>query len=463
MSRLFPSSIFGLVVLASVILTGATGLLSTIVLETAHEAIELQLDHRIEAETVALLKIFEGGGMAALRTAIAQRDEGSHEGSHEGSMEYLLVDPEGRRLAGQLRAQAPEPGWRELLEVDRGHGRRSRAQALTTRIAEGARLVVAADRKPVAEIDATLTRAVGITVISMLVVGIGCAWGLGWITQRRLNGINAAAQAIIAGDHAQRMPRDGTAREFDRLAETLNHMLDRIRELLDNVRHVSSDIAHDLRMPLARQHQLLEAALLEEHDADGYRQVIMAAADSGREILELFAGLLRISEIETFDVRSAFREVDLTEVVERVVDAFRPDVEAAGYQLVIGSGGHFRVAGDRHLLSQLLVNLIENTTRHTPPGTTLTISLRELKNGVLLVVADNGPGIPAADRERVLRRFVRLEKSRTTAGFGIGLSLVAAIARAHFAALTLADNQPGLRIELHFAASDTVQGPPRAV
>jgi signal transduction histidine kinase len=448
MKRFLPSSIFGLVAFASLVLTGATVLLGAGILDVAHEAIEQQLDHRIEAESVALLKIFEDEGIAALRAVIEQRDAGRH----EGSMEYLLVDRAGRRLAGELRAKVPEPGWYEHLKIDSGFGRRGRAQSLTTLLSDGARLVVAADRKPVTEIDETLTNFVVVTVVSMLIVGIGCAWALGAITQRRLNRINATAQAIIDGDHARRVPRDGTAGEFDRLAETLNRMLDRIGELLDNVRHVSSDIAHDLRTPLTRQQQVLETALIEGQDSEGYRRAIMAAAESGREMLDLFAALLRISEIETFDVRSAFREVDLAEVVERVADAFRPDVEASGRRLDVVVAERVRVQGDRHLLSQLLANLVENATRHTPAGTTLMVTLGIEDRGALLVVEDDGPGIAPGDRERVLRRFARVEKSRTTPGFGIGLSLVAAIARAHFAQLTLADNSPGLRVEIHFAA-----------
>lgn len=194
-------------------------------------------------------------------------------------------------------------------------------------------------------------------------------------------------------------------------------------------------------------------ALLNDLDVDQYREALKQASDRAREMLDLFAALLRISEVETFQVREGFRPVNLSEVVERCIDAFLPDVEASGHSLAIDVAQALSVEGDRHLLSQLLVNLIENAARHTPAGSLISVSLRRRGDRVELVVADNGPGVHANERDLVLRRFARLERSRTTPGHGLGLALVAAIARAHFAQFTLADNAPGLRVSVLFPAN----------
>ncbi len=444
--RLLPRSTFGLVLLVSLVLASATLLVGTIIFETTHEALEVQLNHRIEAETNALLAVHEEGGLPALAVAIGRREI---EGSETG-MGYRLVDSAGNRLAGKLRSRMPEPGWKEMLRIGGRRGGRDVSQALTTALPDGGRLLVAADRDPIEEADRVLLRTFAVNFGVMLMLGVGGAWALGTVVRLRMERINATAQAIIGGDLTRRVPRDGSSSEFDRLSETLNKMLDRNAELLENLQQVSSDIAHDLRTPLSRMHYLLEDALAKPSDAEGYRIAIEAATVRSRELLELFSALLRISEIETWKVRESFQSVDLTAVVEQVGEAFRPDLEASGHKLLVAAEPGVALSGERRLLSQLLVNLIENAMRHTPAGSTVTLSLRQRPEGIELAVLDDGPGIAVQDREVVLRRFARLEQSRSTPGHGLGLSLVAAIAHAHFATLTLVDNAPGLGVIVTF-------------
>lgn len=442
--RLFPRSTSGLVLLVSLVVAAATLALGGIVYHTSHEALEQQLNHRIEAETHALLTLMDTGGTAAVAAGIGLREDGRL----PTGMGYILTDPQGRRIAGRLNASVPEPGWREFLYTADVAGGRGVSQALTSRLPDGAALVVAADRTPIDEIDGTILRLFIGAFGTMLLVGIGGAWALGAVVRARLERINATARAIIAGELDRRMPRDGTSNEFDQLAETLNRMLDRNAALLENLQQVSSDIAHDLRTPLTRLQQALDGALREGSDADGYRTALESASERSREMLDLFAALLRISEVETFQVREAFRTLNLSEVAERCVDAFRPDVEASGRSLLAKIAPAVVVDGDRHLISQLLVNLIENAVRHTEPGAVIEVSLALADDTARLIVADDGPGIPASERERVLRRFARLERSRSTLGHGLGLSLAAAIARAHHGELVLADNAPGLRVSV---------------
>lgn len=440
MNRWLPRSTTGLVAMVAAALAATTVLLGFVVYSVSHEALERQLDHRIAVETNGLLALHRHGGLSALSTGIGQREAA---GRSDG-MGYVLEDARGQRLAGSLGAKTPAPGWLEFLHSDDGRT----SQALTTALPDGARLTVAADRAPIGEIDLAILKAFGVAFSLMLAAGVGGAWLLGSIIRRRLERINAAAEAIIDGDLARRVPRDPAANEFDDLAATLNRMLDRNEALLENLQQVSSDIAHDMRTPLARLRNVLDTAMRQDLDADQAKQALVRASRHAEDLLDLFAALLRISEIETFQVRAAFQPTNLSEVTERCIDALRPDVEADGYRMIADIASGVVLDGDRHLLSQLIVNLIENAARHTPPGSTILVALHARPGEIDLSVADNGPGIPADKHAFVLRRFSRLEQSRNTPGNGLGMSLAAAVARAHFGELRLEDARPGLKVSL---------------
>jgi signal transduction histidine kinase len=448
MIRALPRSTAGLVVWISDALAATTLLLGLAVYGVAHEALEQQLDHRVETEVHALLALHEVGGSEGIAAAVRRRQE---IGAASG-LGYLLTDAAGHRIAGALPGPPPPLGYEEFLPSRGPDGAASVSQALTTATPEGGRLVVAADRTTIEEIDATIWRVFAGAFGGMLLVGMAGAWLIGAVTRRRLSRINTTAQAIIDGDLARRIPRDRAPNEFDELAATLNRMLDRNADLLENLQQVSSDIAHDLRTPLARLQQALDGAVDEAADAEALRAALGRASAHAQDLLDLFAALLRISEVESFQVRAAFRPVSLSEIAERCADAFRPDLEAAGGAFTVTIEPEVWVDGDRHLLAQLLVNLIENAARHTPAGATVTLSVRREADAAVLTVADDGPGIAPDDRERVLRRFARLERSRATPGHGLGLSLAAAVARAHFGQLTLADNHPGLAVALRLAS-----------
>jgi signal transduction histidine kinase len=229
-------------------------------------------------------------------------------------------------------------------------------------------------------------------------------------------------------------------------------MLDRIVGLMENLRQVSNDVAHDLRTPLSRLRQDLEEAQKRELTAPELKRVIEGAVAEADVLLETFSALLRIAQIEAGIRRSAFRAVDLSDVLRTVAEAYLPAVEESGRALRTEIADGVQVDGDRGLLSQLLVNLVENALRHTPAGTTITLRLSRQPAGALAEVADTGTGIPADERAKVFRRFYRLERSRTTPGSGLGLSTVAAIVELHHAAIELLDNAPGLRVVIRFPA-----------
>ncbi|MEO8313180.1 MAG: HAMP domain-containing sensor histidine kinase [Pseudomonadota bacterium] len=435
-----PKTTFGLVIQVSVLMGIAFLALASTVLIRSHEALEVQLYHRVEAETGALLSVFEQGGFPALADAVTRREILSA----PSRMHYLLSDSSGRRVAGAITPVRPPVGRTEFLRWAGLNGTSMVAQAQTTGLPNGGWLVVAADRGPVNEIDRAILSATAGAFGAMLLFGVGGAWALAAVTRKRLDRMNQTAQAIIGGDLSRRIVRDGSGSEFDGLAATLNLMLERNSALLEGLQQISSDIAHDLRTPLNRLHHSLESAINTDGNPATFRAAVELALERVAEMQDIFSALLRISEIETLQVRSAFKVLDLSGVVEQVIDAFRPDVEAGCHSLQTGDLPKVHVNGDRRLLSQLLVNLLENAMRHTSTGSSICVELKCDAAEATLSVSDNGPGIPQADHETVLRRFGRLEQSRSTPGYGLGLSMVSAIARAHFARIDFSDNQPGL-------------------
>jgi signal transduction histidine kinase len=430
---------FGLVALVASCFALATLVIGIVAYEVTHEALEIQLNHRVAIETRALID--EGDdGPSGVATAIRRREAARS----TASLDYLLVDASGRRVAGLLDATAPTaPGYLEFLHYRRD-GEHRIAQALTTRLPDKSRLVVAADRAVIDEMDATLLKLFAGAFGIMLLLGIGAAWLVGAVTRARLSRIDRAALAIIDGDLARRMPITGAGDEFDRVSATLNRMLDRIGGLMDNLRQVSSDVAHDLRTPLTRLHNRLDEAL-SARDALGQRLSIEAAAAQSRELLDIFAALLRIAEVEALPPRTHFREVALDQLIEELIETYRPDMEASGHRLIATVMPNVRTTGDRRLLQQLLTNLLDNTLHHTPPGTTVRVELERDAETARLTVADDGPGVAPDDTLRLFRRFARAEPSRSSEGHGLGLALVGAIATAHRGTASLLA-RPGFKV-----------------
>lgn len=424
-------STFGLVALVASCFTLATLLIGVVAYEVTHEALEIQLDHRVAIETRALID--EGDdGPTGIAAAIRRREAARS----MASLDYLLVDSTGRRVAGLLDATAPiAPGYLEFLHYRRD-GEHRIAQALTTRLPDDSRLVVAADREVIDEMDATLLKLFAGAFGVMLLLGIGAAWLVGAVTRARLSRIDRTALAIIDGDLARRMPITGAGDEFDRVSATLNRMLDRIAGLMDNLRQVSSDVAHDLRTPLTRLHNRLHEAL-SAREADGKREAIEAAAAQSRELLDIFGALLRIAEVEALSLRAHFQNVPLDRLVDELVETYRPDMEASGHVLVTAIVPEIWTTGDRRLLQQLVTNLLDNALRHTPPGTTVRVELERDAAMARLTVADDGQGVAPEDATRLFQRFARAERSRSSEGHGLGLALVAAIATAHRGTVSL--------------------------
>jgi signal transduction histidine kinase len=288
--------------------------------------------------------------------------------------------------------------------------------------------------------------ALGVTVVLALGGGLVIAV----LLLRRVDAVNRTARAIMNGDLSRRIPVVGSHDELGGLAESVNRMLSRIEELMESLRHITSDIAHDLRTPLGRLRQRLEASRLKTRSTSEYESAIDAAIDDTDSILKTFEAMLRIAQIEAGARRARFSNTDLSAITENVFEAFEAVAEDEGKSLEARIEPSISVNGDRELLTQMLANLIENALRHTPTGTVVYVELERVDGSARLTVADTGPGIPIAEKENVFRRFYRLDASRSTPGSGLGLSLVAAIAKLHDASISLEDNEPGVRVRILF-------------
>jgi signal transduction histidine kinase len=269
---------------------------------------------------------------------------------------------------------------------------------------------------------------------------------------RKIETVTATSRNIIQGDLTQRIPVKQSGDEFDRLSLSINAMLDRIETLMRDLRQVTTDIAHDLRTPLTRLGQKLEYAVRSDADAQALRQNLAAARLEVDDILAMFAAILRIAEVESGARKAAFSRLDLGEVVDTIVEVYQSAAEDKSQQLTLATGPDATITGDRELLTQLFANLVENAIRHCPTGARIEVSVRHLGGWIEVAVSDNGPGIPPQMHAKVLQRFVRLENSRTTPGYGLGLSLAAAIANLHDAPLSITDNAPGLRVTVRLTA-----------
>lgn len=319
-------------------------------------------------------------------------------------------------------------------------------------LADGTYVAAARDDERVRETMEAVLEAAAIAGVVALTLAVLGGLFVSTIYLRRVDVLDRTARAIFDGDLNRRMPIRGTHDEFDRLAASLNRMLDRISALMDGMRQISTDVAHDLRTPLSRLRQRLED-FGETDLTQDQRAALEAAASEADAILSIFGALLQIAHVEAGTIRKRFAAVDLAALATEVGETYQAVAEGAGHALSVQVVPNAFVRGNRELLLQLIVNLLENAITHTPAGTQIWLNVELRADVVALIVADDGPGIPPAERGRVFRRFYRLDASRSTPGTGLGLALVAAIAEIHDARIEASDNAPGLRMTLIFAKS----------
>jgi signal transduction histidine kinase len=448
LTRTFGATSFRLAAIYTLLLAGSVVVLGVVVFFSARVAMREQLREGVAAEVGALRAAYEDDGLAKVVHLVRERERSP------AALDYRLEDARGRLLAGDLPTAGPGLGWSTVVEPESGDDEEERLLVLTVRLGRDGLLTVGDDVAQIEDTDEAILRAFGVAFVVLLVLGAAGGVFLSRSFLRRVDAITATAEAIMDGDLSRRIPVGADVTdELGHLGVTLNRMLDRTQSLMESLRQVSDDIAHDLRTPLTRLRQGLEAALTQTRDADELKVAVGAAVAETDAILETFAALLRIAQIEAGSRRAAFRELDLSEIATLVVEAFAPSAEEQGRTIVNIAEEPVRVAGDRELLTQMLVNLVENALRHTPPGAAIAVRTSREATGSVLAVVDDGPGVPAVAREAVLRRFYRLDRSRTTPGDGLGLSLVDAVARLHGGQVELADARPGLIASVRFPAT----------
>jgi hypothetical protein len=456
LGKLFRTTTFKLtLVYLTVFALFAAFLLGYFALNTRRLITE-QITDTVNSEITGLSEQYRLGGIRRLVIVVDARAR------RPGSSLYLVTTFTGEALAGNVTALQPgileTPGWTETVyhridEADTSEHPDHHALVRVYELPGGFRLLVGRDLDERERLYHIVLAAGRWSVAIVLVLGL--AGGL-FVTRRVLRRVDAMTETtrtIMAGDLGGRLPVAGTGDELDRLAENLNVMLDRIEALMYGLKEVSDNIAHDLKTPLTRLRNRTEEALRSARNESEYRAALEGTIEDSEGLIRTFNALLMIARAESGQAREDMSEFDAAEIAHDIGDLYEPLAEEKGIALKVEADVPVRVRANRDLVSQALANLVDNAIKYTEPcapaenGAMPQIVVGALNEGdrILLSVADSGPGIPEADRGRVVERFVRLEQSRSKPGSGLGLSLASAVARLHGGELMLSDNRPGLK------------------
>lgn len=409
-----------------------------------------QIAETINGELVELGQDYRRGGINSLMRRLERR------AAAPGANLYVVADPSGQIIAGNVReldsGVIERIGWTlgsfVYARFEDDGEQEYRAVARIVELPNGMRLLVGRDIGEPERFRQVVGRALAISLAAMVLLGLA-AWVLiGRRALKRLDLVSRSTSRILAGDRTERLPVTGAGDEFDRLSVRLNDMLDQIGQLEAGLRDVSDNIAHDLKTPLTRLRNKVDGALAKTSGRRSYRPLLTEVIEDTDQIIKTFDALLMIARVESGSAAAALEPVTLSDIASDMVELFQPVAEDRGFSFVSSIEPGIVVRGNRELLSQALANLADNALKYGRPETgkpLLEISLAVVDGDARLCVADHGPGIAPADRDRVVERFARLEKSRTQPGNGLGLSLVSAVAQLHGGMLEFADNEPGLR------------------
>ena len=468
LGKLFRTTTFKLtLVYLTVFALFAAFLLGYFALNTRRLITE-QITETVNTEITGLSEQYRQGGIRRLVIVVDARAR------RPGSSLYIVTNFAGEALAGNVTALAPgildNPGWtetvyRRLDEAESPDRPEHEALVRVFQLPGGFRLLVGRDLEERERLYHIVLSA-GRWSVAIVVI-LGLAGGL-FVTRRVLRRVDAMTETtrtIMAGDLGGRLPVAGTGDELDRLADNLNVMLERIEALMYGLKEVSDNIAHDLKTPLTRLRNRSEEALRTAKSEAEYRAALEATIEESEGLIRTFNALLMIARAESGQARDDMSEFDAAEIAHDVGELYEPLADQKGIALKVEADAPAKVKGNRELVSQALANLVDNAIKYTAPpagavnGAKPEIVVRALEDGdrILLTVADGGPGIPEADRARVVERFVRLEQSRSQPGSGLGLSLASAVARLHGGELTLTDNQPGLKSVIALPRGGPVQ------
>jgi signal transduction histidine kinase len=425
-----------------------------------------QITQTVDAEITGLSEQHRQGGIRLLVSVIDDRSR------RPGSSLYLVSNFAGESLAGNVgslpHGVLDRPGWAETVyrRLDEQDGADHSALVRVVQMPGGFRLLVGRDLEEREHIYRILI-ATGRWSIALVVV-LGLAGGF-FVTRRvlkRIDAMSETSRVIMAGDLGGRLPIAGTGDELDRLAESLNGMLERIEALMRGLKEVSDNIAHDLKTPLTRLRNRSEEALRTAKGEADYRAALETTIEESDKLIRTFNALLMIAQAESGQARDNMVVLDAGDVVRGIGDLYEPLAEEKGLGLRVETDGPAPVRGNRELISQALANLVDNAIKYGRPATEgapseipaeIVVRTRTDGGEVFIEVSDRGTGIPEADRSRVVQRFVRLEQSRSLPGSGLGLSLAAAVARLHSGELKLVDNNPGLTTIIALPRAEPLQ------
>ena len=412
--------------------------------------LERQNEEIIKSEVAGLADQYRSGGIDALAFAVGRHADANRD------MQYMLADPKGAFIAGNLRVQPindmADNAWVDFV-IMRGDTKGvvgHQVRGFNTQLTQDYQLLVGMDVEDLAQFRNVIKNALLSGLGLALILGLAGGWLAARNLLRRVDAITDSSKTIMQGNLSGRMPISGIGDELDRLSQSLNEMLDQIESLMQGLHEVSSNVAHDLRTPLTRLRARVEAALRQSNKKD-YQAALEQTLTESDHLLSTFNALMSLNQLDSGQLRSSLVEIDCFDVLQDVVELYEPLAEEHNGKVLLTAEHGLFVRGKRELLAQALINLIDNAIKYGQggDGTTL-IRVYGIKQAdeVILTLSDHGSGIPPEERERVLKRFVRLDTSRTKPGNGLGLSLVASVTNLLGGKLSLSDNKPGLRAEL---------------
>jgi signal transduction histidine kinase len=413
-------------------------------------------DGALGEELANLNRAYDTGGRESLIRAIQQRVSDGRPGAGL----YLLADASFASIAGNLEKWPPalqeRQGWSEVSSEalkPQGVGKSSLFRVKVKAFPDETYLLVGKNIDDLGRFANRIYVAFALAILLIIVLAAVASVSVTRRTVGRIETINATTRSIMESGLGRRISLRGTQDEWDHLAHNLNSMLDRIDSLLGEVKQVSDNVAHDLRTPLTRMRGRLEKACILQRDPERDQSLLADTIADLDDVLRMFSSLTRISQIETANVFSTFRKVNLCEVATQVAELFDAAAEDQGGRVEIVGNQAVRILADRDLIFDALSNLVDNAIKHGRDGGRVVVRVNQGEGGAFIAVSDDGPGIPSGEVEHVFKRFYRLERSRHTLGNGLGLSLVAAVARLHNARIALSDNKPGLTIGMHFPST----------
>ena len=378
--------------------------------------------------------------------------------------EHLAQDPrrvklaglfawDRQKIAGNLEALPAglepdgKPRGADIVRIDNRGREQQSVRIVARRLPGGDVLVVGRNIDELDELRSTIGRALALGVLPALCLAVLAGAIFSDRARRRIEGVAGTAERIIAGDLHKRLPTRGGDDPFDKLAGIVNRMLDRIESLLREIAGTGDDIAHDLRTPLTRVRASLERGRDNAASLGELQAVVDRAIGGLDQTLTIITALLRIAEIEQGRRREGFGEVALDAIVREVAELYAPIAEDKHLDLRVDGALASPIRGDRDLLFEAIANLVDNAVKFTPAGGAVRLAVVAGAGGPIVRICDTGPGIAESEREAVVKRFYRSDKSRRTPGTGLGLSLVAAIARLHDFRLSIGGNS-GCVVEL---------------